>query len=52
MYPVDIIGSIYRNLGIDAEARLPHPMGLATHVIPSASEDKDVKSGGLLKELT
>ena len=52
VYPVDIIGSIYRNLGIDAEARLPHPMGLATHVIPSASEDKDVKSGGLLKELT
>jgi hypothetical protein len=51
VYPVDLISSIYKNLGIDTEAKLPHPTGLTTHVIPSPGEDKDIKSAGLLKEL-
>jgi hypothetical protein len=33
VYPVDLIASMYRNLGIDTEAKLPHPTGLSTKVI-------------------
>jgi hypothetical protein len=46
---VDLLGSIYRLAGIDASARLPHPMGFEAHVLPSASEG--VKSAGLLTEI-
>ena len=42
-------GSIYQLAGIDANARLPHPMGIEAHVLPSASEG--VKSAGLLTEI-
>ncbi len=49
VYPVDLIGSIYQLAGIDATAKLPHPMGLEAHVLPSAAEG--VKSGGLLTEI-
>jgi len=49
VYPVDLLGSIYVLAGIDATARLPHPMGLEAHVLPSASEA--VKSAGILKEI-
>jgi uncharacterized protein (DUF1501 family) len=49
VYPVDLLGSIYQLAGIDASARLPHPMGTEAHVLPGASEQ--VKSGGLLKEI-
>jgi uncharacterized protein (DUF1501 family) len=49
VYPVDLLGSIYALGGIDATARLPHPMGLEAHVLPSASEG--VKSAGLLTEI-
>ncbi len=49
VYPVDLLGSIYQLGGIDASARLPHPMGLEAHVLPSASEG--VKSAGLLTEI-
>ncbi|MBI5799881.1 MAG: DUF1501 domain-containing protein [Verrucomicrobia bacterium] len=49
VYPVDLLGSIYRLAGIDATAALPHPMGMEAHVLPAASET--VKSGGLLKEI-
>jgi len=49
VYPVDLLGSIYRLAGIDAAARLPHPMGLEAHVLPAASEG--VKSAGLLTEI-
>jgi hypothetical protein len=48
VYPVDLLGSIYTMAGIDMYARLPHPMGLEAHVLPSASE---VKSAGLLEEI-
>jgi uncharacterized protein (DUF1501 family) len=49
VYPVDLLGSIYQLAGIDANARLPHPMGFEAHVLPSASEG--VKSAGLLTEI-
>src|ERR1051325_9051890 len=49
VYPVDLLGSIYQLAGIDAGARLPHPMGLEAHVLPSAAEG--VKSTGLLTEI-
>jgi uncharacterized protein (DUF1501 family) len=49
VYPVDLLGSIYALSGIDATARLPHPMGAEARVLPSASEG--AKSGGLLTEI-
>jgi len=49
VYPADVIGSIYQQLGIDPDARLPHPQGLAVNVAPSGSEV--VKRGGLLTEI-
>lgn len=49
VYPVDLIGSIYTQLGIDTTAKLPNPEGLPLLVVPSA--DENVKSGGLLKEI-
>ncbi len=49
VYPVDLLGSIYALSGIDASAKLPHPMGAEAYVLPSASEH--VKSGGLLSEI-
>jgi hypothetical protein len=49
VYPVDLLGSIYALSGIDAQAKLPHPMGTEAHVLPSASET--VKSAGLLTEI-
>jgi uncharacterized protein (DUF1501 family) len=49
VYPVDLIASMYTQLGIDPAAKLPHPMGTPTPVIPSKAEG--VKSAGLLKEL-
>jgi hypothetical protein len=49
VYPVDLVGSIYELLGIDTDAKLPHPQGLdvtvlAKNVDPSAT-------GGRLKEI-
>jgi len=49
VYPVDLLGSIYSLAGIDATARLPHPMGLEAHVLPAPSDT--VKSAGLLTEI-
>lgn len=49
VYPVDLLGSIYALSGIDANARLPHPLGIEAHVLPAAAEA--VKSGGLLTEI-
>jgi hypothetical protein len=49
VYPVDLLGSIYQLAGIDANAKLPHPMGFEAHVLPSAAEG--VKSAGLLTEI-
>jgi len=49
VYPVDLIGSMYELLGIDPEAKLPHPTGLAARVTPSAADG--VTMGGRLKEI-
>ena len=49
VYPVDLLGSIYQLAGIDAHAKLVHPMGFEAHVLPDASEK--VKSAGLLTEI-
>lgn len=49
VYPVDLLGSIYALGGIDANARLPHPMGAEAHVLPGSEEG--AKSGGLLTEI-
>lgn len=49
VYPVDLLGSIYALGGIDAAARLPHPMGAEAHVLPGA--DEGAKTAGLLKEI-
>ena len=47
VYPADLIGSIYTQLGIDPETRLPHPDQVC--LIPTA--ESGAKRGGLLKEI-
>ena len=42
VYPVDLLGSIYQLAGIDANARLPHPMGFEAHVLPDAVGRREV----------
>ena len=49
MYPVDLVGSMYELLGIEAQGKLPHPQGQLATVLPSAAEG--AKSGGRLKEI-
>ena len=49
VYPVDLLGSIYRLGGINACASLAHPMGAEAHVLPTAAEG--AKSAGLLTEI-
>ena len=49
VYPCDLIGSMYELLGIDPNAKLPHPTGLAVHATPTPEEG--VPSGGRLKEI-
>ena len=49
VYPVDLLGSIYHLAGIDAHAKLPHPMGAEAYVLPEVSDK--VKSAGLLTEI-
>ncbi len=49
VYPCDLIASMYELLGIDGNAKLPHPQGQDVRVTPTAAEN--VKSGGRLKEI-
>ena len=49
VYPVDLLGSIYQLAGIDASAKLPHPLGAEAYVLPRPEEK--VKSAGLLTEI-
>jgi hypothetical protein len=49
VYPRDLLGSMYRLLGIDPDARLPHPQGTDVRVTPTAAEG--VPTGGLLNEI-
>jgi len=49
VYPVDLIASMYELLGINPEAKLPHPQGLTVGLLPSAADG--VSTGGRLKEI-
>ena len=47
--PADVIGSIFEQLGLDLETRLPNPDGLDIRLVPTASEG--VRTAGRLKEI-
>ena len=49
VYPWDLIGSIYEQLGIDTNARLPHPQGLDVRVCPTEADG--ITMGGRLQEI-
>jgi hypothetical protein len=49
VHPGDLIGSMYELLGIDPEAKLPHPEGLDVRAIPSVAAD--VKHSGRLSQI-
>jgi hypothetical protein len=49
VYPCDLLGSIYELLGIETEAKLPHPAGLDVRVTPTATEA--ATRGGRLNEI-
>ncbi len=49
VYPCDVIGGIYEQLGIDPNAKLPHPQGLDVHATPTATDG--LPSGGKLTEI-
>jgi uncharacterized protein (DUF1501 family) len=49
VYPCDLIASMYELLGIDTDAKLPHPLGLDVRVTPTAAEG--VRMGGRLREI-
>jgi hypothetical protein len=49
VYPADLIGTMYDLLGIEADAKLPHPMGQEMRAMPSAADG--VTMAGRLKEI-
>jgi hypothetical protein len=49
VYPCDVLGSMYQQLGIDPHAVLGHPQGTEARAFPRSEED--IPSGGLLKEI-
>ena len=49
VHPCDLIGSMYELLGIDPEAKLPHPEGLDVRAMPTVADN--VKRGGRLSEI-
>lgn len=49
VYPVDLLGSIYKLGGIDVNAKLPHPMGLEAHILPTTAEG--ARTPNLLTEI-
>ena len=49
VYPWDLIGSMYELLGIDPQARLPHPQGNIVRATPTAKDG--YKIGGRLTEI-
>lgn len=49
VYPWDLIGSIYEQLGIDGNARLPHPQGIDVRVCPTEADG--ITIGGRLREI-
>jgi len=49
VYPADLLGSFYLLAGIDAGAKLPHPLGFDARVLDA--EKEGMKSAGLLEEI-
>jgi hypothetical protein len=49
VYPCDLIASMYELLGIDPDAKLPHPQGLDIRATPCAADK--APSGGRLREI-
>ena len=49
VYPADLLGSFYLLAGIDATAKLPHPLGLDARVLDT--ENESMRSAGLLEEI-
>jgi hypothetical protein len=49
VHPVDLIGTMYDLLGVPADGKLPHPMGLDLKAMPVPAEGSIV--GGRLKEI-
>jgi len=49
VYPADLLGSFYLLAGIDAAAKLPHPLGFDAHVLDT--EKEGMRSTGLLEEI-
>jgi hypothetical protein len=49
VYPADLLGSFYLLAGIDAGAKLPHPLGFDAHVLDTEAEG--MKSAGMLEEI-
>jgi hypothetical protein len=49
VYPMDLISSIYTQLGINLHASLPHPLGQPAFV--GASREENVKTAGMLREI-
>jgi len=49
VYPADLLGSFYLLAGIDATAKLPHPLGFEAHVLDT--EKEGMKSAGMLEEI-
>lgn len=49
VYPADLLGSFYLLAGIDADAKLPHPLGFDARVLDIENEGNE--STGLLEEI-
>jgi len=49
VYPADLLGSFYLLAGIDATAKLPHPLGFDARVLDT--EKEGMRSTGLLEEI-
>lgn len=49
VYPADLLGTFYLLAGIDAGAKLPHPLGFDARVLDA--ENEGMRSAGLLEEL-
>jgi hypothetical protein len=49
VYPADLLGSFYLLAGIDATAKLPHPLGFEAHVLDTETEG--MQSAGMLEEI-
>jgi hypothetical protein len=49
VYPMDMLASIYTQLGIDLHAALPHPLGEPAFV--TAGKEENVRTAGILREI-